>query len=115
MLVMFALSFGVCCVFLHMGVYVQDLVNLTNVGMRLFFYLSGIFYSIPKRVPQPYGPLLLTLNPVSMLINEMRNVFLYGQAPNGWLLAGWMLVSVGISAFGVYLIQKYEQNYVKAI
>lgn len=108
-------TFGICCIVLHIGVYARDFGNITTVLLKLVFYLSGVFYSIPKRVPEPYGSLLLAINPAAMFINEIRNVFLYQTPPNLALLGVWLLIGVGLSAFGVSLINKYEQNYVKAI
>ncbi len=108
-------TFGLCCVVLHIGVYARDFSNIVSVFLRLVFYLSGVFFNVTKRVPKPYSTLLLTLNPVAMFMNEMRNVFLYKTAPNLPLLGIWLVVGIAISALGVSLIHRYEQNYVKAI
>ena len=107
--------FGVSCIVMHCGVYARDFNNIITVLLKLVFYLSGVFYSVPRRIPQPYSDILLTINPAAMLINEIRNVFLYATAPNLWLLSFWLIISIGLSALGIYLVQKYEQNYVKAI
>lgn len=113
--VLLVLTFGNCCVVLHLGVYAQDLTNMMTVVLRLLFYLTGIFYSIPKRVPAPYGKLLLEFNPAAAIINELRNVMLYATRPNLPLLLFWLLFGVGLTLLGVHLIQKNEQNYVKAV
>ena len=55
------LTFGCSCIILHFGVYVDDLFNVTQVVLRLIFYMSGIFYSIGDRVPEPYKTILLYL------------------------------------------------------
>ena len=109
------LTFGICCIVLHCGVYARDFSNIITVVLKLTFYLSGVFYSVPKRIPQPYCDILLTLNPAAMLINEMRNVLIYGYMPNFALLGLWLLIGIGISAVGVRLIHRHEQNYVKVI
>ena len=44
------LTFGVSTIFAHFGVFFSDLKNLTNVGLRVMFYMSGIFYVISDRV-----------------------------------------------------------------
>ncbi len=107
--------FGFSCVLMHCGVYVSDLKNMIGIVLRLIFYMSGVFYNLGKRVPMPYAGILLYCNPVAMVINEMRNVMLYGKAPNFLYLGVWFVLGILISAFGIHLIHKHEQNYVKAV
>ena len=84
--VMCTVGFGVGCLLMHLGVYLKDTKKIMHIVMRLLFYMSGIFYSIPSRVPAPYSTFLLSVNPAAMLINETRNVFIYGKLPNFVLL-----------------------------
>ena len=112
-IVFLLLAFGVSCIMLHCGVYVRDLGNIVRVLLRLTFYLSGVFFSIPNRIPPPYSELLLAINPAAMLINESRNVLLYGKMLNWELVGAWFLIAIVLTAFGVYLIHRYEQNYTK--
>ena len=107
--------FGVCCVMAHVGVYAKDMSNVITVVLKLMFYLSGVFYSIANRVPDPYGKWLLRLNPVAMYMNQMRNVTLYGEPPRLLLLLVWLVVSILLTMLGVHLIHRHEQSYVKAI
>ena len=44
------ITFGVSTILAHFGVFMDDLKNLTNVGLRVLFYMSGIFYVITDRV-----------------------------------------------------------------
>jgi len=113
--VAFVFVFGVSCILMHCGVYATDLSNIVSVLLKLIFYLSGVFYSIPLRVPAPYADILLAINPAAMIINEMRNVCIYAATPNLLLLSMWLFIGVFLSIIGISLIHKYEQNYVKAI
>lgn len=108
-------TFGICCLVLHCGVYARDFSNITTVVLKLMFYLSGVFYSVPKRIKAPYGEMMLTFNPAAMLINEMRNVLIYGRAPSFGLLAMWLAIGVAVTALGVELIHRHEQEYVKVV
>ncbi len=108
-------TFGICCVVMHCGVYARDFSNIITVALKLTFYLSGVFYSIPSRIKQPYSKLLLTMNPAAMVINEMRNSIIYAKLPTFKLLFAWLVIGGIITAVGVSLIHKHEQNYVKAI
>ena len=108
-------SFGIGCILLHVGVYAKDMWNVLGVCMKLTFYLSGIFYNLQARVPAPYGDLLVSVNPAAMIIHEARSVLVYGTAPNYLRLAVWAVISALLTAYGVNLIYRHEQNYIKAV
>ncbi len=59
LVVLVILTFGVSSILLHFGVFVDDLSNLVSVGLKLVFYLSGIFYLVSKRIPETLQVLLL--------------------------------------------------------
>ena len=107
--------FGLSCVAMHCGVYVKDLSRVTTVFMRLTFYLSGVFYSVPRRLPPDAARLLLTVNPAAFLIDSLRRIILYQQAPDWGLLVMWLMIGLGLSALGVSLVHHHERNYVKII
>ncbi len=106
-------TFGVSTIVLHFGVFVEDLANVLTVVLRLVFYLSGIFFSIEKRVPFPYNSLLLKCNPIALLIQDARNILLYGLHPHRKLLLVWFLAGLLLSMIGIQIIYKYENSYVK--
>lgn len=108
-------SFGIGCILLHIGVYAKDMTNICGVCMKLLFYLSGIFYNLQTRVPAPYGKLLVSVNPAAMIIHETRSVLVYGMAPNLMRLGIWAAASVTLSWYGIRLIYRHEQNYIKAV
>lgn len=112
---MCVITFGFGCILLHIGVYLKDTRKIMRVFMRLLFYMSGIFFSIPSRVPKPFNNILLCFNPAAMLINETRQVIIYGRIPHMLLLGVWFVFGLLLSIIGVGLIHRYEQNYVKAI
>ena len=71
-------TFGVCTLVMHFGVFAEDLTNLVNIGLRMLFYLTGIFYDISSRIHNTvYRTILLDLNPLANFIYNMRNVLIY--------------------------------------
>lgn len=114
-LVLFVITFGFACLFMHFGVFVDDLNKIVPLGMRFLFYLSGIFYSISDRVPAPYCDLLLICNPIACLIHEARNVLLYSTAPNLLTIFIWLIIGLFLCFIGVRTIYKYENTYVKVM
>ena len=115
MITLLMFTFGASVILLHFGVFIEDLSNVINVLLRLVFYLSGVFYSIESRVKGPAGQILLKLNPIALIMTDMRRCMLYGELPHRKLLLIWGLASVIVSAIGVRIIYKYENSYVKVI
>lgn len=113
--VLFLLTFGIGSILMHYGVYVNDLSYITGILLTMMMYLTGTFYDIAKRIPEPFGVILEKSNPVAFLIAEMRNVVLYGQAMDGKLLLAWLAVSVFLVWIGVFIIYRNENSYVKVI
>lgn len=109
------LTFGFSTIFMHYGVFASDLVNLTNIGFKFVFYLSGIFFDIMARVPAPYNGILLYVNPIAYLISDCRNIMMYQTGPRFLPMLLWLGVGLILSFIGVHTIYKYENTYVKVM
>jgi teichoic acid transport system permease protein len=111
-------SFGISTIFLNIGVYINDVFNVLQALLRLLFYLSGIFYSIDTMIGKKYPVLATALakwNPAAFLMIASRTVLLEQRMPDYTLLGIWCLIGFAISALGVSLIYRNENNYVKLI
>ena len=115
LLVLYVISFGVGMILMHHGVTFNDLGNLTNIALRMVFYLSGIFYNIRTRLSGTLGFILLRANPIAFLMNEARKVCIYGQLPSFEGLAFWLAIGILLCSYGVHVIHKYENSYAKVI
>jgi len=112
-LMLVIVTFGVSTLVLHFGVFIEDLTNVTSILLKLVFYMSGIFYSLETRVPQPYNEVLIDLNPAAFVINELRKCMLYGQTPALEVMGLWLIGGILITLIGIKIIYKYENGYVK--
>lgn len=108
-------TFGVSTIFMHFGVFIDDLVNLTAIGLKFMFYLSGIFYDISTKVPAPYNTILLNCNPLAFLITSFRNGLLYSTGVDVIVLLVWFLIGTVLSIVGIKTIYKHENTYVKVM
>ena len=115
MLVFFLFTFGMGSILMHFGVYVNDLSYIVGIVLSMLMYFTGTFYAVGKRIPAPFGELLEQFNPVAYCIASMRNAVLYNTSPQVDLLIMWGLVSIMLSAIGVYTIYRNENAYVKVI
>lgn len=113
--VLLVVTFAFSTILLHFGVYVEDLANIVAITLKLLFYLTGIFYSIRKRVPYPYSSLLLKCNPMALLVDSMRRVLIYQTMPEWEPLLAWLVIGTALSVWGVRNIYRYENSYVKVM
>lgn len=116
LLLLLMVTFGFSTILMHFGVFVEDLSNVISVGLRLVFYMSGVFYSLEKRLDNEIlRVILLKCNPIAFIIDQMRNVLLYGKGINWRLYFIWLIISIILSTIGLRLIYKNENGYVKVI
>ncbi len=115
LVVLYILSFGIGLILMHFGVTLNDLANLTNIGLKMVFYLSGVFYNISKRLKGTLSNVLLFANPIAFIMNELRKVLIYGKLPNFMFLGIWTFVGLLLCLIGIHVIHKNENSYAKVI
>lgn len=115
LIVLLLFTFGASCIMLHFGVFIVDLQNIINILLRLVFYLSGIFYSISNKVPEPYSSIFLAGNPIAMIIDSARSSMLYADKPRMEWLFLWGCISFLLVIIGIRTIYKYENSYIKVM
>lgn len=113
MIVFFMITFGIGTIMMHCGVYIDDLSYAMNIVLQMLMYFTGIFFSIEQRVPEPFCTILGVYNPVAFLLTSARKTIMYASMPDAVLLFIWFMVALLVDAFGVKLIYKNENNYVK--
>ncbi len=115
LVVLYIITFGIGMILMHFGVSFNDLGNLTNIVLRMVFYLSGIFFNIKTRLHGFLGHVLLRVNPAAFCMNELRQVTIYGGLPTFKWLILWLIVGIGLCAYGIHVIHKNENSYAKVI
>ena len=113
--VMALLAFGVGMIFLHFGVYIDDLSYAVGILLNMLMFLSGIFYDTMTTLPGPLNAVIMCLNPLAVVIDTMRNALLYETAANLPILGMWFLVAVILCFIGVHTVYRNENSYVKIV
>jgi len=109
-------TFGLSAIFMHLGVFIEDLSNLTAIGIRMMFYMSGVFFVIENRIGEPWNAILSKCNPIAaMIIQLRRSLSIIHLTPSYEIIIFWGLVSVLICIVGIKTIYKYENTYVKVM
>jgi ABC-type polysaccharide/polyol phosphate export permease len=114
-ILMILLSFGVGMIFMHYGVYVDDLAYAVGILMQILMFLSGEFYDVITSLPVPLNTMMMCLNPVAMFIDTMRNALIYNVACNIPLIVVWIVIAVLLCYIGVHIVYKNENGYVKVV
>ncbi len=114
-IVLIIVTFGLSTILLHFGVFVEDLSNIVAIVLKLVFYLSGIFYNVYSRVPEPYNKIMLRGNPAAFLIEQSRKILIYQEMPDYLWLSIWLGIGLLLCIIGISTIYKYENSYAKVI
>ena len=114
-IVMFLLAFGVGMIFLHFGVYVDDLSYAVGILLNMLMFLSGIFYQTMTTLPEPLNGIVMSLNPLAIVVDTMRSALLDNCAANLPVLGMWFLIAVILCCIGVHIVYKNENSYVKIV
>ncbi|AZO81729.1 hypothetical protein BLM15_25095 [Bosea sp. Tri-49] len=85
-----------------LGVYLRDIGQIVTFIVTASMFLTPIFYPISS-VPPGFRTVML-LNPLTIVVEESRNVLLFGRAPDWQILAFlWLAALVSLpAAFWVF-------------
>lgn len=114
-IVLYIVSFGIGMILMNFGVYLNDLYNLVNIGLKMVFYLSGVFYNIKTRLSGTLAFFLLRCNPIAFIMNELRKVMLDGKIFSVTGLGFWLFIGIILCMLGIHIIHKNENSYAKVI
>ncbi|MBP5584870.1 MAG: ABC transporter permease [Lentisphaeria bacterium] len=106
---LFLFTLGVSFFTASLGVYVRDTSYAVGVVLQILFFLTPIFYpvsAIPERFRWP-----ILLNPLTILIEEARKVFLYGELPDWRFLGAAFLISLLVLHLGFLWFHKTKKGF----
>nr|WP_024686767.1 ABC transporter permease [Pseudomonas asturiensis] len=92
-----------------LGVYLRDVGQVIGVLTTVLLFLSPVLYPVAA-LPPAYQP-WLRLNPLTYIIEESRNVLLFGRWPDWQSLALAMLIACVIAMAGFAFFQKARKGF----
>lgn len=110
-------TLGIAFIVAHLGAFFADTVNIVDVVLRLWFYMSPIFYYIDgprSRIPERYLPIYM-VNPMAGLFEAYRSVLLHGQPPGTGTLVYVGVVAVLVAAIGFAIFARGEGRFAKYV
>jgi lipopolysaccharide transport system permease protein len=92
-----------------LGVFLRDVGQTIVIVTTVLMFLSPVFYPITA-VPQAYRGFMLA-NPVTFIIEQAREVLIWGRTPDWAGLALYTLVALGAAWLGFYWFQKTRKGF----
>ncbi len=93
---------GLAWLFASLGVYFRDLTQVTGVFSTIMLFLSAVFFPI-KALPESFH-FLFYVNPLAIVIEQSRDVLIYGEIPNlvvwcAMMALGYLMAWAGFAWF----------------
>jgi lipopolysaccharide transport system permease protein len=95
---------GVSWFLASLGVYLRDVAQITGLITTVLLFMSPVFYPLSK-LPEKFQTLLL-LNPLTFMIEQTRQVLVWGNAPSWGGLFIYSICAGLIAWFGFVWFQK---------
>lgn len=100
---------GVSWFMASLGVFVRDITQMTGIITAMLMFLSPVFYPASS-LHEPYRTWLV-YNPLTMVIEQMREVVLFGQPPDWHALAIYSVASLGVLLFGYVWFRRTQDGF----
>jgi len=108
-----AATMGFCWFLSALGVYLRDVGQITTMFTTALLFLSGVFYPVSS-LPEQYQA-VIRLNPLAYIIEESRNVLVFGHVPDP---ARWCLNMAGgllVAWLGFYWFQRTRRGFADVV
>lgn len=97
-----------------LGVYVRDLGQVIGVLMTVLMFLCSIVFPF-DRLPLELQPYVLWLNPLTVIVEQLRAVLLFGQIPNWEQLGIYTICAFAMFFLGVWFFNRTRDGFADVI
>lgn len=92
-----------------LGVFIRDVAQTIGLLMTVLMFISPIFYPV-SALPAQYRAIVY-MNPVTFIIEQMRDVLIWGKLPSWPGLCLMMLVGMLLAWLGLVWFQKTRKGF----
>ena len=107
------LTLGLAWILASLGVYVRDIGQSISIITTVMLFLSPIFFPI-SAIPENYQ-IYIMMNPLTFIIEQAREVLIWGHLPNWGGLAAYTLIAAIFSWLGFAWFQKTRKGFADVI
>lgn len=109
MLPLVVLSLGMSWILASLGVYLRDIAQVTGVASMAFLFLSSALMPVDA-VDERYRWVFL-VNPLTFIIDQARDVMLWGRYPDWTGLGIYLLVAVAVMYAGLAWFRATQRGF----
>lgn len=100
---------GISWFMASLGVFMRDVVQVSGVIATMFMFLSPVFYPATSLREGYRG--LMTYNPLTLIIEQTRQIVMFGESPDWKALAMYTMGALAIMAFGYWWFQRTRDGF----
>jgi lipopolysaccharide transport system permease protein len=106
-------TMGFAWILASLGVFVRDVTQVIGILTTVLLFLSPIFYPL-STLPLEYQS-LLRLNPLTFIIEQAREVLIWGHMPDwtGWVV--YLAASAAVAWLGFWWFQKTRKGFADVV
>ena len=103
------LTMGLAWMLASLGVFLRDVGQTIGIITTVLMFLSPVFYPV-NAVPERFRPFIMA-NPLTFIIEQAREVLVWGHLPNWTGLCGYTLAATAIAWAGYAWFQKTRKGF----
>ena len=103
------LTIGLAWMLASLGVFLRDVGQTIGIITTLLMFISPVFYPITA-VPERFRPIIMA-NPLTFIIEQAREVLIWGHLPNWSGLGVYTLTATAIAWAGYAWFQKTRKGF----
>ena len=103
------LTLGISWILAAIGVFLRDVSQTVVLITTVLMFLSPVFYPVTA-VPERFRPFIMA-NPLTFIIEQAREVVIWGHLPNWIGLGAYTLVATMLAWAGYALFQKMRKGF----
>ncbi len=100
---------GLAWMLASLGTYLRDIGQTVGIVTSVMMFLSQVFYPM-SALPEAFRPFFMA-NPLTFVIEQSRNVLIWGHSPDWPGLAIYAVISVAVAAAGFAWFQKTRKGF----
>lgn len=103
------LTTGLTWILASLGVFLRDVDQTMGIITTIMMFLAPVFYPLTA-VPERFRPIIMA-NPLTFIIEQAREVLIWGHLPNWFGLGIYTVAGIVISYLGYFWFQKTRKGF----
>jgi lipopolysaccharide transport system permease protein len=95
------------------GVFIRDISPLVTVMTQVLMFMTPVFYPLAA-IPEPYRR-IIGLNPVAIVVEQVRALLFYGRTPDWVALGACLAVGCLVAWAGLAFFQRTRSGFANVL